>query len=339
MNGASAFVRIPRALLEAPDIKAPEFAVLVALYSYADSEGKCWPSLASIARRAHLDRSTVKRILSVFETDAYLSRSKRFEEESREPTSTLYVLDESRLGRRSERLGRRGPPLPEVGAQSAKVGAERALGRRRARPELIIELREENTSEILEEKDEKPKDNLPTSSPFSDPSPPCAARPPLPGSSEPAPRKQKGNKVPPELLPVYHEIEAKLQEAAKERGITWLHGKEGAALGKLVKAYETHSEDLGPLVETWISLTDSGNRFFKDKAPTASMLFSLLSSVEAEHGKHRLKASPSALPVCPVCESRVPQGGQYCPTCKTMTEDFANPKAVAEAKSRREALV
>jgi hypothetical protein len=221
----------------------------------------------------------------------------------------------------------------------------RIEGFQASRGEQELELRElDNTTYSplrgeSEEKDEKPKDNIPTSSLFSDPSPPSSARPPLPGSSEPAPRKRKRNKVAPELLPLYHEIEAKLQEAAKARGITWQFPKESPALARLVKVYENRSEELGPLVDTWINLTASEVRFLGGKPPTASMLFSLLSQVEAEHVKRKPRPGLTLLRTCPVCGAQLPQGGQYCATCRTLAEDFGNPEAVAKAKSRREALV
>jgi hypothetical protein len=149
--------------------------------------------------------------------------------------------------------------------------------------------------------------------------------------------KNKGS-VPDELLGPYHEAESRLKAAAEGRGITWQYGKEGRALAELVKAYAKRPAELGPLIETWIGLTSSEDRFFGGKPPTPSMLHSLLAQVEVEHGKRRPRASSSALRICPVCGGQVPQGGQYCPTCRTLTEDFANPEAVAEAKSRREGI-
>jgi hypothetical protein len=325
---------IPLAVFEAPDITEPEFAVLVALYSYADSEGRCWPSLASIARRAHLDRSTVKRVLLPLERDGFLSRVRRLEEGRREPTSSFYTLHESRLGRGGARLGRRGVPLPEV-------GAERARGRGGARPEVFIEVREENPSDSSHRKESGAKrERTPSiSSLFPDPSPPSSARPPLPGSSEPAPRKQKGNKVPPELLGPYHEAESRLKAAAEARGITWQYGREGHALTELVMAYAKRPAELGPLVETWIDLTASEVRFLGGKPPTASMLLSLLSQVEAEHVKRKPRPGLTLLRTCPVCGAQLPQGAQSCPSCKTLAEDFGDPEAVASAKLRQGAAV
>ena len=126
MSAAQSFACVPHALLEAPDIAASEFAVLVALYSYADSEGKCWPSLASIARRAHLAKRSTVRVLSSLEKNGYLARLKRFEKGSRELTSTLYTLNIYRLGIGSDRLSlpRDAKTLPKVETHRPQVGTE-----------------------------------------------------------------------------------------------------------------------------------------------------------------------------------------------------------------------
>jgi len=211
-------------------------------------------------------------------------------------------------------------------------------------PELFNELKEENPSdysrsEASRAKEEEPRNDTPSSLPFSDPSPPGSARPPLPTASEPTPRKRKKDSVSTELLPVYHEIEAKLQEAAKQCGITWQFGKEGRALAELVQAYSKRPAELGPVVETWIDLTASGDRFYGAQPPTASALHSLLAKVEAIHAKRRPKASPSTVRVCPVCGDSLPQGAFRCPTCSTLAEDFTDPEAVASARLRLEAKV
>ena len=51
-------------------------AVYMYLRDRADSEGKCWPGLKTIASDMRLSRSTVKRALTDLEQHGYLQRSR-----------------------------------------------------------------------------------------------------------------------------------------------------------------------------------------------------------------------------------------------------------------------
>lgn len=55
---------VPARYLDNPDIGALELAVLFILCAHANRLGVCWPSQATIAAKAKLDRGTVNRILA-----------------------------------------------------------------------------------------------------------------------------------------------------------------------------------------------------------------------------------------------------------------------------------
>lgn len=66
-------------------------AVYMCLRDHADSEGKCWPGIKTIARELNLSRSTVKRALE----DLYQAKLVVKESRKRDNggvTSNLYTL-------------------------------------------------------------------------------------------------------------------------------------------------------------------------------------------------------------------------------------------------------
>lgn len=86
------FAIVPLALFGNPQLADREAYVLIALYSFADSSGACWPSLASIAQRSYTGRSTVARVLQSLEAKGFLTRERRQKAGTNAPTSTLYHL-------------------------------------------------------------------------------------------------------------------------------------------------------------------------------------------------------------------------------------------------------
>ena len=57
-------------------------AVYMYLRDRADSEGKCWPGIKTIASDMRLSRSTVKRALTDLEQHGYLQKIPRYKDES-----------------------------------------------------------------------------------------------------------------------------------------------------------------------------------------------------------------------------------------------------------------
>ncbi len=60
----------------------PHRAKMVYMYlrDRADLDGKCWPSIRTIARELSLSRSTVKRALRDLEQEGHLRREPRYRE-------------------------------------------------------------------------------------------------------------------------------------------------------------------------------------------------------------------------------------------------------------------
>jgi hypothetical protein len=54
--------------------KGTELLVLLALADFADAEGKCWPSLPTIARKSRIDRRQVQRALRQLESSGEIIR-------------------------------------------------------------------------------------------------------------------------------------------------------------------------------------------------------------------------------------------------------------------------
>ena len=63
----------------------------VNLRDRADSEGKCWPGIKTIASDMRLSRSTVKRALTDLEQHGYLQKIPRYRDNG-SSTSNLYSV-------------------------------------------------------------------------------------------------------------------------------------------------------------------------------------------------------------------------------------------------------
>ena len=66
-------------------------AVYMYLHDRSDAEGKCWPSIKTIASDMKLSRSTVKRALADLEKAGYLKKLPRYRENG-SSTSNLYSI-------------------------------------------------------------------------------------------------------------------------------------------------------------------------------------------------------------------------------------------------------
>lgn len=66
-------------------------AVYMYLRDRADSEGKCWPGIKTIASDMRLSRSTVKRALTDLEQHGYLQKIPRYRDNG-SSTSNLYSV-------------------------------------------------------------------------------------------------------------------------------------------------------------------------------------------------------------------------------------------------------
>lgn len=85
------FSMVPSSLLEHSGLKGREKVVLVALMSFCDRAGTCFPSLSRLAKTAGLSTATVKRSLCLLESQGLLSRKRRMSPEG-DYTSSLYTL-------------------------------------------------------------------------------------------------------------------------------------------------------------------------------------------------------------------------------------------------------
>lgn len=86
------FSMVPASLLEHSGLKGREKVVLVALLSFCDRAGTCFPSLSRLAKTAGLSTATVKRSLCLLESQGLLSRKRRMSPEG-DFTSSLYTLE------------------------------------------------------------------------------------------------------------------------------------------------------------------------------------------------------------------------------------------------------
>ena len=85
------FTLVENIVLEDQELGPVDILVYIALAKHADSEGTCWPSLATIARLARVCRSSVAQAIKRLEARGYLQRTARFRPDGG-VTSNVYKL-------------------------------------------------------------------------------------------------------------------------------------------------------------------------------------------------------------------------------------------------------
>ncbi|EGQ9883318.1 TPA: helix-turn-helix domain-containing protein [Vibrio vulnificus] len=89
-------------------LKGSERFVLMCIAHHADNEGKCWPSIKTIAREVGLSLSTVKKALSNLQKDQWIFKTNRFVElkGTNQKQSNIYRINRAKLhsDRRSVKL-------------------------------------------------------------------------------------------------------------------------------------------------------------------------------------------------------------------------------------------
>ena len=85
------FTLIENIVLEDQELGPVDILVYIALAKHADTEGTCWPSLATIARLARVCRSSVAQAIKHLEARGYLQRTARFRPDGG-VTSNVYKL-------------------------------------------------------------------------------------------------------------------------------------------------------------------------------------------------------------------------------------------------------
>lgn len=88
---ASGWSRVPTAAAADPKLGAPELRVAIVLGRFANGEGRSFPSLATIALNAAMDRRNVSRSLLKLEARGYLKRERR-RADCGDAESTVYTL-------------------------------------------------------------------------------------------------------------------------------------------------------------------------------------------------------------------------------------------------------
>ncbi len=310
---AEPFARIPLAVLDDASLSSSELLTLCSLYAFANDAGECWPSLDRIAERAHLTRRCIMLSLRSLEGKNRIERTKRFKDNSQEPTSTFYRI----VPRESGSLGcephaqQVENTVPYVGKMIHHSREPHALLVENTIPyvgNMILLGREPNAPEL----DHRTDKDTPASLVFSKPTRP--KRTP----------KGKPEALSPIQLTGYHAIETRLKEVAKAEGITWTHPRQGRALRSLVEAYADRLDDLPWIVDTFLRLRGGKEPFWRKQPPTASSLLALLDRVETEAATHRREAvlNQRPLQICPECGEHFALHDAYCrnPHCPQYTQ-------------------
>lgn len=121
---AVGFGKVPHQLTRGEAIdrrsRVAAIAVYALLASYANPDGRAWPSTRTLADQLGIGRNTVKAALDALEAAGFIEREERFVGATGEHASTMYTL----LGG-SERDPRGSEPDPPVGPSQTQGGSER----------------------------------------------------------------------------------------------------------------------------------------------------------------------------------------------------------------------
>lgn len=87
-------IRIPFSILEFPELKSATIATYVALASFADIEGKAWPSIKTLAHRSKVSQATVRKEIERLQSFGLLVVHPRIKIVNGKPMSSshLYLL-------------------------------------------------------------------------------------------------------------------------------------------------------------------------------------------------------------------------------------------------------
>jgi hypothetical protein len=89
---SNVFTKIPKSLFDDPRLIGNDILVYGAIDYFANSAGDAWPSLASIAAKAHISRRSIIRSLKRLEEFGYISKNRRRKEGNLEFDSSAYHL-------------------------------------------------------------------------------------------------------------------------------------------------------------------------------------------------------------------------------------------------------
>ncbi len=302
MNKNEGVAIVPLSAFTDQRLTSSERFTLIALLSFANAEGKCWPSLTRIAERTGFSRCGVTKILGSLEKKGIISRERRTESESREHISTLYSITSK------YHLPPSKPVLPPNKDTLLQVANQFNQGGKPSLPEHIqltnhIELDKKNRVE-----------------------------------KESGTRKVRKNKsIPENLLSLYHQLEDLMQTACRESGVTYDFGREGRALASLVQK-AANPDDLLEIVRKFIELTRSTDRFWSAQPPLPSALGPLLPRVQkilhddmqrqGRNTLHRISELPRATHnlICPFCKTTIPAGAMACPKCNAPISSLLGQK-------------
>ena len=87
------YVIFRRDVLEDPELSGATRIVYIAVASFATSDGRAWPSLDAIAKRAGVSRRTVARELRTLEKKGYITRRRRPMVGNKRLTTMYYLGD------------------------------------------------------------------------------------------------------------------------------------------------------------------------------------------------------------------------------------------------------
>jgi hypothetical protein len=120
-------VRILSSVWDRAQYEGPAFVVLLALADWADDEGRCYPSITKLARKARLGLTATKSALKRLRSDGVLD----VETAGNSKTSNRYRLLVESMGRSPGDLGRETTTVarrPRVGRETTEGGSPDDLG-------------------------------------------------------------------------------------------------------------------------------------------------------------------------------------------------------------------
>lgn len=284
------FSRVPISILEDKELTSSAILVFTALSSYANSKMECYPSIETIAHRAHLSRNAARGGLKLLIHHGYVQAT-HTRNGARQGTNHYILHFQSTFDERSAN----GLSTQEY----ADIANQKNEGL--------------NLQSTFDERSyyERSPNALFQSAPKGHELYKNITKQVLRATSS---QKTKTKDC---LTPDQLKIEKLLKDECDLRGITWDYGKERKNLERLVRL-KKDTNALLTIAQKFIDLTKAPSGFLSGKPPTASMLKACLSTVEASM---QLPVHDDCLPTadhsftCPKCGGEIRKGDSGCLHC------------------------
>jgi hypothetical protein len=292
---STSFARVPIQLLEDKRLTASGILVFTALSSYANNKTlQCYPSIETIASRAHLSRNAARNGLKELKRYEYIEVT-HTRNGSRQGTNHYIIHFQSTNHERSQNVLSTQEYADSIEQKNETENLQSTFNERskyERSPNVLLRVQQKDTNYT--------------------------------SITKQVLHASRSDKKKASLSLDQLEVEKLLKAECDHRGISWDKGKERKNLLALAML-KKNDVALLALAQHFIELTQAHSDFLSGKPPTASMLKAYLSTVEASMSEPQ---EDNTLPTtdhdfaCPKCGAQILKGDTGCVRCGFLIADM-----------------